>query len=331
MLPEFDSTRTLLRFATVLLAAAASLGVGQSAQAQAATSGTDAKTFERIAAVLQHQRCLNCHQPYSPLQGEQPRRHTPPVVRGADDRGAAAMRCASCHRETNNVDVRRARCAALADRAGGDGLERALDAAQLCRTPQGSRRNGGRSLHALVEHMEGDALVRWGWNPGGSRAPVPVPHQQVRRSTQNLGRRRRTLPGLSALHQSIPLCNLERPLVRLDLNGKVHQINVDPEMPLLWALRDKLNMTGTKYGCGRAQCGACTVHIDGEAVRSCSMSGSRCGRPADHDHRGASRAASPKPCARLAEARRGAMRLLPVRPDHVGHHPAHADPQADGR
>jgi isoquinoline 1-oxidoreductase subunit alpha len=60
-------------------------------------------------------------------------------------------------------------------------------------------------------------------------------------------------------------------MVRLTVNGKVHQIDVDPEMPLLWALRDKLNMTGTKFGCGRAQCGACTVHIGGEAVRSCSI------------------------------------------------------------
>ena len=57
----------------------------------------------------------------------------------------------------------------------------------------------------------------------------------------------------------------------LTVNGKVHQVNVDPRTPLLWVLRDTLGMTGTKYGCGVAQCGACTVHIDGQAVRSCSM------------------------------------------------------------
>ena len=55
----------------------------------------------------------------------------------------------------------------------------------------------------------------------------------------------------------------------LNVNGKAHEVDVDPEMPLLWALRDELNMAGTKFGCGIAQCGACTVHIDGQATRSC--------------------------------------------------------------
>ena len=55
----------------------------------------------------------------------------------------------------------------------------------------------------------------------------------------------------------------------LNVNGVVHHIEADPEMPLLWALRDLLGLTGTKYGCGEALCGACTVHLDGMAVRSC--------------------------------------------------------------
>jgi isoquinoline 1-oxidoreductase alpha subunit len=53
------------------------------------------------------------------------------------------------------------------------------------------------------------------------------------------------------------------------LNGKSQSVDVDPQMPLLWVLRDTLNMTGTKFGCGMALCGACTVHINGEATRSC--------------------------------------------------------------
>ena len=53
------------------------------------------------------------------------------------------------------------------------------------------------------------------------------------------------------------------------LNGKPQTVDVTPEMPLLWVLRDTLNMTGTKFGCGMALCGACTVHIEGEAIRSC--------------------------------------------------------------
>jgi isoquinoline 1-oxidoreductase alpha subunit len=57
----------------------------------------------------------------------------------------------------------------------------------------------------------------------------------------------------------------------LNVNGKSLQANVDPRTPLLWVLRDTLGMTGTKYGCGIAECGACTVHIDGVATRSCRM------------------------------------------------------------
>lgn len=57
----------------------------------------------------------------------------------------------------------------------------------------------------------------------------------------------------------------------IKVNGEVHRVdNVDPDTPLLWVLRDTLGMTGTKYGCGISMCGACTVHVDGEAVRSCS-------------------------------------------------------------
>lgn len=57
--------------------------------------------------------------------------------------------------------------------------------------------------------------------------------------------------------------------VQLTVNGKSHEVDVPAETPLLWVLRDTLGLTGTKYGCGIAQCGACTVHVDGEAVRSC--------------------------------------------------------------
>ena len=60
--------------------------------------------------------------------------------------------------------------------------------------------------------------------------------------------------------------------IELQVNGQSRHIEVDdPDMPLLWALRDSLGLTGTKYGCGMAQCGACTVHLDGTAVRSCSI------------------------------------------------------------
>ena len=60
-------------------------------------------------------------------------------------------------------------------------------------------------------------------------------------------------------------------MLKLKVNGRTHRVDVEPEMPLLWVLRDHLNLPGTKYGCGIALCGACTVHVDGEAVRSCSL------------------------------------------------------------
>ncbi|WP_225771683.1 (2Fe-2S)-binding protein [Inquilinus sp. Marseille-Q2685] len=58
-------------------------------------------------------------------------------------------------------------------------------------------------------------------------------------------------------------------MVKLNINGADHELDIDPQMPLLWALRDHLDMTGTKFGCGQALCGACTVHLDGQPVRSC--------------------------------------------------------------
>ena len=59
------------------------------------------------------------------------------------------------------------------------------------------------------------------------------------------------------------------PKFTLHINGKTHRVKVDGDMPLLWVLRDVLGYTGTKYGCGRGLCGACTLHVDGDATRAC--------------------------------------------------------------
>lgn len=64
-------------------------------------------------------------------------------------------------------------------------------------------------------------------------------------------------------------------MITLTINGKAQQVDVDPNMPLLWVIRDIVGLTGTKYGCGVAQCGACVVHLNGEAVRSCVTKVSR--------------------------------------------------------
>jgi isoquinoline 1-oxidoreductase subunit alpha len=60
-------------------------------------------------------------------------------------------------------------------------------------------------------------------------------------------------------------------MVTLNINGKVHEIDIEPDTPLLWVIREQIGLTGTKYGCGIAQCGACSVHIDGAVARSCSI------------------------------------------------------------
>ena len=65
--------------------------------------------------------------------------------------------------------------------------------------------------------------------------------------------------------------------MKLNVNGRVHEVDVEPEMPLLWVLRDELKMHGTKYGCGVAQCGSCTVHIEGAPARACMTPASSVG------------------------------------------------------
>jgi isoquinoline 1-oxidoreductase alpha subunit len=60
-------------------------------------------------------------------------------------------------------------------------------------------------------------------------------------------------------------------MARLNINGQVHDIEAEPDTPLLWVIREQIGLTGTKYGCGIAQCGACSVHINGEVTRSCSV------------------------------------------------------------
>src|SRR5258708_15024267 len=77
------------------------------------------------------------------------------------------------------------------------------------------------------------------------------------------------------------------------VNGTKHDVNVSPAMPLLWFLRESLGLTGTKFGCGMAQCGACTVHVNGEALRSCVMPVSAVAGKGDTPHRGVLPGATP--------------------------------------
>ena len=105
-------------------------------------------------------------------------------------------------------------------------------------------------------------------------------------------------------------------MVNLTVNGSKVSVDAPDDMPLLWVLRDILGMTGTKFGCGIAQCGACTVHVDSEATRSCVTPISQSPRE-DHDDRGSVAGLGPMPLQqRLAGHRSCAMRLLPIGPDH---------------
>ncbi len=105
-------------------------------------------------------------------------------------------------------------------------------------------------------------------------------------------------------------------MVTLRVNGKTYQVDAEPGTPLLWVLRDSLGLIGTKYGCGIAQCGACTVHVDGRAIRSCVLPLSAV---LNNDITTIEGLAADQPAsrpARLDGTRRATVWLLPGRPDH---------------
>jgi hypothetical protein len=137
--------------------------------------------WNQVATVLQHPRCLNCHQQNVPLQGDMRRVHIPLVVRGPDNHGVGAMRCGNCHNGSGNNET------SGTPGAGGSGLWQlapvsmqwqGLSSGDLCMMLKDKARNGGRDGAALVDHMEHEPLVLWGWNPGGDRTPVPMPHDE---------------------------------------------------------------------------------------------------------------------------------------------------------
>lgn len=110
----------------------------------------------------------------------------------------------------------------------------------------------------------------------------------------------------------------------LKINDKTYTIEADPRMPLLWAIRDLAGLTGTKYGCGIAQCGACTVHMDGVPVRSCSLPVSAAATKRIVTIEGLSDDYAPRPTG--VDCRAGAaMRILSVRTDHGRYRAAEAE------
>src|SRR5712691_8518786 len=117
--------------------------------------------------------------------------------------------------------------------------------------------------------------------------------------------------------------------ISFTLNGKSQSVDVSPDMPLLWVLRDTLNMTGTKFGCGMALCGACTVHINGEATRSCiTPISSIAGNARDWRDAGARGLAVDVDGAGSAE-RHAAPKLRPGHVQRIAEHPEQRHVRAD--
>ena len=117
----------------------------------------------------------------------------------------------------------------------------------------------------------------------------------------------------------------------LVVNGQTHTVDTPAEMPLLWVLRDILHMKGTKFGCGVGQCGACTVQLDGAAVRSCQTQVSTVGTQKVDDHRRSVRRRIASAAEGLAGARRAAVRLLSGRSDDDRRGAPREDREADRR
>src|SRR5581483_3530795 len=123
--------------------------------------------------------------------------------------------------------------------------------------------HGGRRV------SQRDVSFRYGW----VTASQP---REPRRSRRGSARRSILPPTIISRHYH----GEGSPMIELKINGKMYQVDVDPETPLLWVIRDHIGLTGTKYGCGIQQCGAGTVHINGEPTRSCGVPVSAVGKDA---------------------------------------------------
>ena len=239
------------------------------------------------------------------------------VVRGADDKGAVGMRCTTCHQDANfepsgapghplwHVAPRsmawqqrslRGRSASRSRIRARTAARRSRRSRSTWRTTRSSAGAGGRAAHASrrrARKQQFGALIA-AWIDRAPRVRADLFSRFVSGASECPSRSRST--------------------------DSATKVDVDPDTPLLWVLRDELGLTGTKYGCGIAQCGACTVLVDGQPIRSCSDADLGAGGGEDHHHRGPRRGTSA--AAGLGGARRAAVRLLPVGPDHERRGPA---------
>ena len=129
--------------------------------------------FVEAGKVISSPRCLNCHpKGDTPTQGLDMHPHLPMVVRGVDEKGATPLRCTSCH-QTENFKPSGVPGHPLWHTAPVSMAWQGKSLGQICRQIKDRKRNGGKSLAALQEHMANDSLVGWAWNPGGQRQPAP--------------------------------------------------------------------------------------------------------------------------------------------------------------
>jgi hypothetical protein len=162
----------------IMLAVCLLVGAATHAIAQTASSQSSLAAWAKIQGVLQHPRCLNCHQAESPLQGDSPRAHIPHVVRGPRNHGVTAMKCENCHNEMGNNLTSGTPGAPHWELAPLSMLWQGLSGGDLCRSLKNPAKNGNRSLEKIIVHMDTDKLVLWGWNPGPGREAVPLAHDE---------------------------------------------------------------------------------------------------------------------------------------------------------
>lgn len=163
----------------IVLAASFFIPAPARVHADTATRQQAVAAWGQIVKVLEHPRCLNCHQSVTPLQGDSRRTHIPLVVRGPDNHGVGAMRCGNCHNATGNNETSGtpgAGTPGLWQLAPLSMLWQGLSSPQLCEMLKDKTRNGNRDGAALIEHMETEPLVQWAWHPGGNREPIPMAH-----------------------------------------------------------------------------------------------------------------------------------------------------------
>jgi hypothetical protein len=168
----------------VIAAAAMLVSVGDPRAQSPPSKDEGIAAFETVRAVLQHPRCQNCHIPGdAPLQFDDGRAHMLNVKRGPDGHGSPGLPCTTCHGKVNPP-------ASFGAHAPPGALGWVLpppdkkmvfiglSSGDLCRTVTDQKRNGGKTLAQLTDHVDHDKLVLWGWDPGPGRAPVSVPHDQ---------------------------------------------------------------------------------------------------------------------------------------------------------